>query len=387
MLSKSRQSHLIAIIALLVALSLVPITAQDAEITEEPAPTIPTATPVPSFTPTFTPSPTMTATSTAIPTLMTPISNTATTTATYTQTPLIESTEELNPISPTQTTQPVIIATATLAGISGTQASAITPTLSTVSGTQIPTTTPTLSAVSGTEIPIAISSTQTAISTTLTPTIMPNLSGTQITATITPTLQATAIIGAIPLQYKQGIVRYQNREDNAGIQIQIVDDSLTLISEVLTNSDGIYSVAVPLEAAYWIVLSADGHRTERFYLQAIDDVPLEVNLLAGDLNDDECINFNDLAIMQSRLTISDLPADFNGDSKTDISDVALLTGNLNPNCVVEVEATATPTPMMIMTPLSSISGTELLTPTPMIAISPTTSIATPMIEVTEEASP
>jgi len=361
----NRYHHLAIIIAVL--LTVLALQAQSPEATDEPlfppdTPTqLPSATPTPTSTPTATVTPTPTLTLTPLQpvsaTITVPIS--ATMTSIPTLTPISEATEELIPVSGTAPVTP------TVTSISGTQTPvAISSTLTAVSTTI----TATPSAISGTLTPTLTAISGTPISGTITPTVMPTISATVISTPITPTIQPTATIGAIPLQYVQGIARYQNNAlGNSGIQLQIIADDDTLISDVLTNEDGIYSVAVPLEGAYQMVFSARAHRTERLTLTAVDPIS-EVTLSAGDLNSDGCINLADFALMQAQLTLDDEVVDLNGDGLMDIADTAMLAGNLDAYCN---NITPTATPMPILTPVSTTVQVVPVTLTPMTAISPT----------------
>jgi hypothetical protein len=384
---------------------IAPISSQDAETTEDPTLTqvtvtdLPTSTPIPPTagepTFTYTPSPTQTSqpTTTLIPTMTAtmqtvsptiPTSVSSTHTAISTITPIIENTEELFPISatatevspntPTPTQQFPISATATEASI---------PTLTLpISATDTPTVnpqTPTSSTI------VSISPTLASVSSTLTPTVMPSISSTQIMATITPTLQPTATIGGLPLRYIQGIALYQNHvTDDSGILLQVYTEELILVSEITTNTEGIYNIAVPMDGAFWILFSAEWHRAERIYVTEAEGLA-DLTLMAGDLNDDECINFDDFYLIQSQFNTSDNTLfDLNDDTQTDLSDVAMLAGNLNPSCVAEIEATSTPA---TLTPTIQLTVTNIYTPTPMTAISATIT-ESPTItieaEITEE---
>jgi len=198
--------------------------------------------------------------------------------------------------------------------------------------------------------------------------------------TITPTFQPTATIGGFALRYIQGIATYQNHVSNdAGILLQIYTDDLIFVSEGKTNPDGIYNIAVPMERAFWMVFSAEGYRTERIY--NTESVALsDITLLAGDLNGDECINADDIALMRGQFHPSNTVFDLNDDKKIDISDVAMLAGNLNPECIQKIEITSTPDISLTPT-IATIDSTEF-TPTPMTAISPTATESV-IVETTE----
>ena len=376
--SQYRRALLTLLFVVMVVIT--PTLTQDAEITEEPVLGQVTTTAIPSATllpPTFTPTPsptlTLHASATLLPTMqsisatLTSISGTHTVTPTLT--PIIELTEDIIPISATvsevspDTLTPTLPTTIS-ATVTGSESATPTITLDPISGTEIaPSPTP----ASGTMV--SISPTLSSISPTISPTIMPTISATQIMTTITPTFQPTATVGGIALRYIQGIANYQNRvTDDAGILLQIYDNDLTLVSEVKTNIDGIYNIAVPMEGAFWMVFSAEGYRTERIY--NTETVGLaDVTLLAGDLNADECINFDDITLMRGEFDNSNTLFDLNDDKQIDISDVAMLAGNLNPDCVVNIEATSTPE--ATFTAISPTLESSFLTPTPMTTISPT----------------
>ena len=393
----SQKYHIALILFILLVGGILPASTQDAEVTEEPIPTVFTATPTatphsptivqatvtatPSFThtiqPTLTSSPTITPMQAISATIVSSVSGTESVTPTSTNTPMIELTEEVLPISSTTPEVPVDMVTPTLTAVSAT----MTP----ISGTLVPISASATS-VAFTQTPISntivsISPTLTSVSTTITPTIMPSISATQITSTVTPTIQPTATIGGLPLRYIQGIARYQNRvTDDSGILLQVYGEDLTLISETTTNEQGIYNLPVPIDEAFWVVFSAEGHLTERLYIAEADSLA-DVTLLAGDLNADDCINFNDMNLLQQS---EGEQSDFNDDDEENLSDVAMLAGNLNPDCGSTIPVTITPT---ILSGVSSTSTeTPVYTPTPLTSISSTvTEVATPIIEQTEEA--
>lgn len=393
--------YTIIIIIILSFLLIVPAVTQDAEATDEPIPTgvLPGATPTPtSVISSHTPTPTASATSTATPTLM-PMATISSTvmvdvsgtqvmtsvpTFTLTLSPSLtldaESTAELTPISATATEPLTVTGTPTSPIAISTTMTATEAVISTPISGVMPTVGPTLTSISPTIV--NISPTLTSMSSTITPTIMPTVSGTHTMIPVSPTVQPTATIGGLPLRFIQGIARYQNHvTDDAGIQVQIFDDDLTLVSDVVTNADGIYNVAVPLDSNFWIQVSAWGHRTDRIYITD-SEAPPEFTLLAGDLNDDECINFDDLRLIQVDAEVT--PIDLNDDGIIDLADVALLAGNLKPACVVTVEPTATISPTPDATPVLSETpsiATESV-PTPLDVVSATATIE---ITITSES--
>jgi hypothetical protein len=209
-----------------------------------------------------------------------------------------------------------------------------------------------IDSISGTEIYESISATATmqAVSATL-PAII-----------VSPTFAPTATVGGMPLRYVQGLVRYQNRSIGLNaIRVQAYAQDLTLVSEVFANNDGIYSLAVPADAPFWLTISAEGHLAKHLYFE--QDSPLaELVLLAGDVNQDGCITRDDIVALQNWFNTANYTSDFNGDGISDMADLAMLAGNFDSNCQIDL-ASATPSPELIVPEITPELMATIVIPT------------------------
>lgn len=192
------------------------------------------------------------------------------------------------------------------------------------------------------------------------------------------------------MRYAQGVARYQNRDGgDAGINVRVLTEDLTLLSQTQTDSAGIYSLPVPDHDIYWLIYEVQGYRTEKLFLLPEDLIP-EVIMQAGDLNNDGCINFDDMHILSVRDQLADpLLSDFNGDGGTNVADVAMLAGNIDSSCQIRLSTTATPpppevTPELGVTPTVVETMIAIETPIPLNMISGTELITTIEAEITEE---
>jgi hypothetical protein len=192
----------------------------------------------------------------------------------------------------------------------------------------------------------------------------------------------TATLGGIALQFVSGKAAYQNRlPDQSGIDVQVLDEALNLIGVAKTDSQGVYAIAAPSDAFYWLVMDAPLHRQQIIPMQPGQRLP-DVVLAGGDFNRDGCVGPSDLAVLVSALDVPDSTAtDVTGDGITDVSDLAIVTGNYQPDCEPEVTATPAPEATAEVTPEAE-STTET---TPEVEITPElTPEVTPEIEVTAE---
>jgi hypothetical protein len=162
---------------------------------------------------------------------------------------------------------------------------------------------------------------------------------------IVPTVSSlmTATPGGMALRFVQGIVTYQNRASSAGIEVMIWSDDDVLLSVATTNESGIYSVPVPVDQPYWISVDGELHQAARLRVEIDQSVP-PLTLAGGDLDDDGCIGAADLDMLIQKYDLAQTPAsDINADGSTNLSDLAILTGNYQ-NCDVE------PAPVVEITP-------------------------------------
>jgi hypothetical protein len=171
----------------------------------------------------------------------------------------------------------------------------------------------------------------------------------EVTATTTETPVGTTLT-ATPMATVQGRAAYQNRQpDHSGIQITILNGSRILLNTAVTDSAGVYSVAVPTTEFYWLVVDAALHRPFELGVWP-GETPPDVVLLGGDLNDDGCVGPSDLALLTAQFELADTTAtDITGDGITAEADLAILAGNYDATCETP-PATATPTSEPSLTP-------------------------------------
>jgi hypothetical protein len=203
-------------------------------------------------------------------------------------------------------------------------------------------------------------------------------------------LLPTATLGGVALQFVSGVAGYQNRQpDHSGIEVQALDEHLSLIGAARTDSRGVYAVATPVEAFYWLVIDAPLHRQQVIPMQPGERIP-DVILAGGDFNNDGCIGPADLAALMDGLDMPGSSAtDITGDGITDVADLAIVTGNYQPGC----ERASVETPVPEMTPEAEstaeatpeIEQTAEVTPEWMPDVEPTSEI-TPNSELTPEVT-
>jgi hypothetical protein len=150
--------------------------------------------------------------------------------------------------------------------------------------------------------------------------------------TATSEILATATIGAIPMEILLGSVEYQNRKDHSGIRIQIFTEGDVFLSEAESNAEGIFSLAVPAEESFIVLIEAPLHRAIRLLAEPNIGLPPLV-LAGGDLDGNGCINFADMNQLISHYESANSPeTDINADGQSNSSDLAILTGNLESAC-------------------------------------------------------
>lgn len=206
-----------------------------------------------------------------------------------------------------------------------------------------------------------------------------------ITATIPLLVSATVFptSSAIVLREASGYVYYQNSQSQHGaIEIEIFTDSRQLIGSSMTDALGVYHVAVPQDMPFWLVADAPLHRENAVRILPGEALPVLV-LAGGDLNDDECVTLDDLALLEQHNTA----ADVNSDNHVDIADIAILTGNLRVDCEIFARVLP-PTPIIIITPeiMPTLPATATGTLTlPTLTETPLPAAATPLIVLTTAA--
>lgn len=198
-------------------------------------------------------------------------------------------------------------------------------------------------------------------------------------------LLPTATLGGAALQFVSGVAGYQNRQpDHSGIEVQVLDEHLSLIGAARTDSRGVYAAATPAEAFYWLVIDAPLHRQQVIPMQPGERIP-DVILAGGDFNNDGCIGPSDLAALMAGLHTPDSSAtDITGDGITDVADLAIVTGNYQPGC--ERAAIETTVPEMTPETESTAEATPEATPEAE-STAEVTPEATPEAESTAEATP
>jgi hypothetical protein len=179
--------------------------------------------------------------------------------------------------------------------------------------------------------------------TTLEPTV-------EATAEVTPEITPESGLGTI-----SGVIAYQNRPDNAGINVQLLTADGTFLVELTTNADGGYIFTdVPL-GNYVIRVNAPQHLS--FELPAVVETPGQVaeltgeTLRAGDTDDNGLIDTTDATFIGANYGVAAPPApanaDLNSDGTVNISDLALVGSNYGLNVTAPTSTpapTATPTP-------------------------------------------
>ena len=180
----------------------------------------------------------------------------------------------------------------------------------------------------------------------------------EVTVEIEPDVMPTATLGGVALQFVSGRAAYQNRQpDQSGIEVRVLDEALNLIGVAHTDSQGVYAVAAPSNVFYWLVMDAPLHRQQTIPMQPGQRLP-DVILSGGDFNKDGCTGPSDLAVLVSALDVPDsFATDVTGDGITDVSDLAIVTGNYQPDCEPEVTATPVPEVTAEVTPESTAEAT------------------------------
>lgn len=217
--------------------------------------------------------------------------------------------------------------------------------------------------------PPSLTPTESSVTETAIPTALP-----EPTQVLDVGLTPTATPGGVPLQFVTSMASYQNRQpDHSDIVVQVVDNDLNLVSVARTDASGVYAVPVPVGAFYWLVVDAPFHRRQVVPMQPGDSIPALI-LAGGDLNEDGCIGPSDLNQVIVGMESDDQAAtDITGDGITDVSDLAIVTGNYQPDC--EPEPITEPTPEPELTPEVTAEATV-----------ESTAEATPELELTPEVT-
>ncbi len=175
----------------------------------------------------------------------------------------------------------------------------------------------------------------TAAPPTLTPTVTVIPPTETPLPTHTPEVPANTPVPAA-LSSINGSVAYQNRPDNAGIKVALIEPQGTPPVELVTNADGSFSFTDVPVGEYTLQYSAAGHLavTQQAVIVASDGLIVDAGtrtLRAGDTDQNGAIDLQDAALIGANFGISVPPApsttDLNGDAVVNISDLVLVGGN------------------------------------------------------------
>jgi hypothetical protein len=166
----------------------------------------------------------------------------------------------------------------------------------------------------------------------------------ELTAEVSETSAAligTATPGGYTLRVLNGEVHYQNRTEQTGITVSVFDTHDVLLSVAETNTRGVFSIAVPADADFILLIEAPLHQSIRLEMLPGEALP-SLTLFGGDLNNDDCINQDDLDLLLADYETIDSPeSDINADGNTNLSDLAILTGNYQAECSNSAESAET----------------------------------------------
>lgn len=130
-----------------------------------------------------------------------------------------------------------------------------------------------------------------------------------------------------------GVINYQGRSDHSGIEVTVTD---TLSTSVQTDSTGQFIIDTLESGEYAIRADAELYLPSCTSI-AVDSGQVTASLLplaGGDIDDDDEIRINDVALISSNLGLSavtsppmDTRADINVDGQVNIQDLSILGGN------------------------------------------------------------
>lgn len=180
--------------------------------------------------------------------------------------------------------------------------------------------------------------------------------------TVTPVeSESTPTLTPLPVLTLVGLAHYQNRlPDDAGIVVTVRALNGQILSQTLTAANGVYSVAIPVNAGYWLRLAAAQHRPVELLLLP-DTLPPEMWLAGGDLNQDGCINQIDVDLITQDFMLTESLSDINQDGMVSAVDIAILTGNFDAACTVAPDA-ALPSPTRTAAPEATAEPAPEVTP-------------------------
>jgi endo-1,4-beta-xylanase len=132
-----------------------------------------------------------------------------------------------------------------------------------------------------------------------------------------------------------GTVSYQNREDNAGISVNLIDSSGTMLDNVMTDASGTYTFVDVPPGNYTIEAAAPQHLKFDEAVQLSDsNNSLQLGtatLRAGDTDNNGVIDISDAGLIGANLNL-EVPlapanADMNQDNEINIADLVLVGAN------------------------------------------------------------
>ena len=142
---------------------------------------------------------------------------------------------------------------------------------------------------------------------------------------------------------------YQNRAEEGGITVQLVNESGEVVAEGLTGADGGYRFDAIPAGSYTLLLSAPRHLSAQVALTLAEGEALnltQIILPGGDTDGDGVINLLDAALVGANLGQIVPPApdtvDITGDNQVSIRDLAIIGGNFGMEGPLEVAPEVVP---------------------------------------------
>jgi hypothetical protein len=200
----------------------------------------------------------------------------------------------------------------------------------------------------------------------------------------------TATLG-VPMKFVTGKAVYQNHfPDDGGIKVYVIDESGALLSLGVTDPHGLYTIAIPTEESYRLVLEAPLYLSFSRDLGAGDSPP-EVMLPGGDLDGDGCVGQADITLLLRDFgAVGKSGADVTADGLVDAADLAIVAGNFDPACAAPPvpEATLSPTLAPSETPMGAATATPEgnATAAPLPTTAPTSEATAVVTDTPEETA-